>query len=260
MFRYFGSKARLAPTYQSPKYDLIVEPFAGAAGYSMYWLQERSDLRCELIDCDPLVVEMWTHLFSMDPTELWHHPDPVQGERTDDITYLIATAGAFEWQTFAKHRSVKVTEWMARDFPGRKQICANTLARVRGRVDVRVGDYTDAPDVAATWFIDPPYQLDGSWYDSGNALDFPAIGEWAQTRRGQTIVCESQGATWMPFKPHRANRTVIDTQSIEVVWYSLPELTLLDLIDAHMANGPLANQEAVKPSPLSGSSIAEIAE
>ncbi len=230
MFRYFGSKARLAPTYQAPKHDLIVEPFSGAAGYSMHWLRQRSDLRCLLIDSDPLVIEMWDRLLDMDPAELWKYPKPIQGERTEDITYLISTSGAFEWQTYSKHRSVKVTEWMAANFQGVREKCADTLSKVKGRVDVKVADYSQAPDTEATWFIDPPYQLDGEWYVSGNALDFAALGQWSQERRGQVIVCESQGADWLPFEPHRANRTVENTQSIEVVWYSDPEPNLFDLV------------------------------
>jgi len=36
MFSYYGSKSKLAQHYPTPKYDTIVEPFAGAAGYSLY--------------------------------------------------------------------------------------------------------------------------------------------------------------------------------------------------------------------------------
>ena len=33
-FSFFGSKVALAKNYPQPKYDAIVEPFAGSAGYS----------------------------------------------------------------------------------------------------------------------------------------------------------------------------------------------------------------------------------
>jgi len=34
LFSYFGSKARIGNKYPKPIYDTIIEPFAGAAGYS----------------------------------------------------------------------------------------------------------------------------------------------------------------------------------------------------------------------------------
>ena len=43
------------------------------------------------------------------------------------------------------------------------------------------GDYRDAPDVAATWFVDPPYQDKGKHYPHGSAgIDFAALGDGAR--------------------------------------------------------------------------------
>lgn len=230
MFNYFGSKARLAPTYQPPKYDLIVEPFAGAAGYSMYWLQQRSDLRCLLLDSNPLVVEMWETLLSMEPTDLWNYPIPPTG-LSKDLVYLAAAVGSSEFRVRATRGDFTITPWAVQAFPGRRQLMAQTLSAVRGRVEVAQADYRNAPDAEAAWFIDPPYQLDGQWYaHNQTGLDFPALGEWCRSRRGQVIVCESIGADWMDFTPHCSNSTMAQTTSIEVVWYSHPEPTLLDLM------------------------------
>ena len=83
------------------------------------------------------------------------------------------------------------------------------------------GDYTDAPDGPATWFIDPPYEIKGAYYVHGSdAIDFPALGEWCQSRTGQVIVCEQVGATWLPFVPFSASRSA-STQSkgvSEAIW------------------------------------------
>jgi len=34
-WRYYGGKWRAAPSYPSPRCETIIEPFAGAAGYSL---------------------------------------------------------------------------------------------------------------------------------------------------------------------------------------------------------------------------------
>lgn len=38
MWSYYGSKTKLVDLYPPPKFDKIIEPFAGTAKYSMkYW-------------------------------------------------------------------------------------------------------------------------------------------------------------------------------------------------------------------------------
>ena len=66
------------------------------------------------------------------------------------------------------------------------------------------GSYHEAPDVRATWFVDPPYVGAGTHYRcSSKAIDFDHLGAWCVDRRGQVLVCENEGATWLPFAPFR---------------------------------------------------------
>jgi hypothetical protein len=63
------------------------------------------------------------------------------------------------------------------------------------------GDYTAAPDVRATWFIDPPYQVAGSHYIHKMRPDeYAGLASWCRLREGQVIVCENAGADWLPFR------------------------------------------------------------
>ena len=72
----------------------------------------------------------------------------------------------------------------------------------------------------ATWFIDPPYQNQGRHYRHGPAdVDFPVLGEWCRTRLGQVVVCENEGADWLPFiRLAQVKTTRATSRSVEVVW------------------------------------------
>jgi len=63
------------------------------------------------------------------------------------------------------------------------------------------GDYTEAPDMVATWFIDPPYIKAGKHY-STQFSDYDDLAAWCRERKGHTMVCENVGATWLPFRPY----------------------------------------------------------
>jgi hypothetical protein len=60
------------------------------------------------------------------------------------------------------------------------------------------------PNQRATWIIDPPYQDQGKHYTCGSKyIDYNKLREWCDTRLGQVIVCESEGADWYDFRPFR---------------------------------------------------------
>lgn len=85
------------------------------------------------------------------------------------------------------------------------------------------GDYTITANLGpATWFIDPPYcKTAGDRYRWGaSALDFDALGRWCRDRDGQTIVCEAEGADWLPFRPMGGAFTRMSTRdgAGEALW------------------------------------------
>jgi hypothetical protein len=83
------------------------------------------------------------------------------------------------------------------------------------------GTYDQAPDVEATWFIDPPYEVAGNHQYGPRCqakdLDFSALGAWCQQRRGQVMVCENVGASWLPFRPF-VGMTGSHKASVEAIW------------------------------------------
>jgi hypothetical protein len=83
--------------------------------------------------------------------------------------------------------------------------------------------YEECPYIGeATWFIDPPYEKAGQHYRFGSKqIDYEALASWSRERRGQVIVCENKGATWLPFRKLADVKTTrADRRSIEVYWLS----------------------------------------
>lgn len=82
------------------------------------------------------------------------------------------------------------------------------------------GDYTAAPRIAATWFIDPPYVgRPGAHYIYGSReIDYAELGAWCRRRAGQIIVCEAEGADWLPFRDFGESLSIGARRSREVLW------------------------------------------
>jgi 16S rRNA G966 N2-methylase RsmD len=86
------------------------------------------------------------------------------------------------------------------------------------------GDYAAACTISepATWFIDPPYQKAGRHYRFGpDQIDYDELATWCLSRPGQVIVCENEGADWLPFQNlSEVKTTRAGRRSREVVWLS----------------------------------------
>jgi len=204
-FSYYGGKWRAAPRYPKPMFDTIVEPFAGSAGYALRY----PNLRIVLIDADPIIAGLWAYLIGASEAEILSLPDLAEGSTVDDLEvceearHLVGfwlnggcaaprkTPGA--WMRDGSHSAANF--WGA---PIRARI-ASQLAGIR-HWTITHGTYADAPDLEATWFVDPPYQAAGKHYRHSD-VDFPHLATWCKARRGQVMVCENVGADWGPFRP-----------------------------------------------------------
>lgn len=230
MFGYFGTKRRLAPTYPVPTHELIVEPFAGAAAYSM--LHAHHEVL--LIDADPNVISVWHYLQAATPAELELLPD-LEGNADDGYRYPITDCEdprywLMRWSAGNQHNSSPNVPGsrMAAVWPTVRARLGRNVHRVR-HWDIRLGTYTDAPDVAATWYIDPPYQHfggSGNYTVSADLLDFTELGQWCMARRGQLIVTEQEPADWLPFEVHTANLNAGGDLVTELIYTNTPPLTL----------------------------------
>ena len=81
-FGYYGGKWRDAlKHYPAPRFNTIVEPFAGSAGYSLRF----AHLDIVLCELDPVIAEVWRYLITVRPSEILAIPDVPHDGSVDDL-------------------------------------------------------------------------------------------------------------------------------------------------------------------------------
>jgi hypothetical protein len=201
-FCYFGGKWRAAPRYPAPRYQTIVEPFAGAAGYALRH-HERNVI---LYEVDEAVYGIWDYLLRTPREEVLalpvdlNHVDEMIGA-PQEAKWLVGmwlnkggTTPKLSASTWARSGIRPNSYWGTVI----RQRIADQLPHIRHWKLVNKS-FTEAPNTAATWFIDPPYEGDSGRLYRHRVKDYRALGEWCRARQGQVIVCEKAGATWLPF-------------------------------------------------------------
>lgn len=204
MFPFYGSKWNIARYYPRPDRATVVEPFAGGAGYSSF----HGVRKAVLIDKDPIIAGLWTYLTRVGVAEIMALPEmPEAGDSVDNYTLPQEAKWLIGFWLNRGSATPKKTRTAYSARTDRAQL--NWGARAKERIasqlhlveewTVREGDYEDAPDIDATWFIDPPYGDKGKYYRVPFA-DFTGLGRWCRGRRGSVIACEAKGADWLPFR------------------------------------------------------------
>jgi site-specific DNA-adenine methylase len=215
MFYYYGRKKQIAKYYPAPNFDSIIEPFAGAAAYSLYQANWKKNVI--LIEKDPKVADIWKWLIQdAQSEEILKLPNLKVGEKSSEFLHIIhaATKMAFAFKT------IKVTPVLERNWEISKRIMAANLHKVK-HWEIICGDYSCAPDIKATWFIDPPYKHSpGLGYRfSSKLLDYEALAEWAKKRKGETIFCEGELGDYLPFKPLIELKGIAGKSNKEMIYY-----------------------------------------
>lgn len=227
-WRYYGAKWRIAPRYPAPRHRTIIEPFAGAAGYSLRY----PDRDVILVEKYHVVAEIWRWLISATPDEV--RAIPCVDAVADLPAWVPQAARWFVGFTMGQarmrpalntsagllKRRVTGTRWAEGWTPSARARVSEQVSAIR-HWRVIEGDFTAAPDVAASWFVDPPYRgRPGSHYTHHSGrIDYPALARWCRARRGQTIVCEAAGADWLPFSAFGSVSGMGGAPSREAIWW-----------------------------------------
>lgn len=222
-FYYFGGKSRAAKFYPEPRYLDIIEPFAGAAGYSLRYHYKY----VTLYDVYPIICGLWDYLIRVSEEEILSLPLDVQ--HVDDLAICQEAKWLIGfWLNQATTTPRKSISAWRRNFTGRPFWGEATRKRIASQVNsirhwkILNTSYENIPDTIGTWFIDAPYQGVAGKHYRNRIEDYAKLGEWCRKRSGQVIVCEKAGADWLPFRPFHTILTNPGpkgkTHSEEVIW------------------------------------------
>lgn len=221
MWSYYGSKTDKAILYPKPIHDKIIEPFAGAAKYSL--LHFEKDIL--LVDKYPLIIDIFKWLQQCSQNDILSLPRYLPlGKSVDDINFdcqaakdfygfMISCADARPRKTAGKRKAIDRPNFT--NF-GLKRVAAD-LFKIR-HWKFACDSYENISNENCTWFIDPPYQVGGHVYPMGNKkIDFNFLGQWCRNRHGQVIACENTKADWLDFVPLAKQRGSLYTTT-EAIW------------------------------------------
>jgi hypothetical protein len=224
-FTYYGGKFRTAPFYPKPIYSTIIEPFAGSAGYSMRYY----DRKIILIEKSSILAEMWRFLIKATPEDILKIPEieymyDLPSSTPEGARYLVgfclnngSTTPCRQLSSGLRKLSglpgYKISGWSEY----RKRIISRQVLLIK-HWKIIEGDYTSVPNLEATWFVDPPYNNRVGKRYPCQVSSYEELSDWCRLRFGQVIVCEQEGAMWLPFKSFRSTKAFKNETSKEVVW------------------------------------------
>lgn len=253
----FGSKVGSAHRYPDPTHRRLIEPFAGGAGYAL--LHHTKDV--VLADVDPTIVGVWRYLIDASPERVRTLPligpeqevaelDCDEGGRLLISWALNQTATPRKrLSSWGVYHQGRACYWGHR----RREQAAVIASRVK-HWTVLNASFDSLENEKATWFIDPPY-VDGGASYAFSQVDYPTLADWCRTRRGQVMVCERVGASWLPFWPLYSAPTARRfmgnrTRCAEAIWMNEePRQTAMDFAcRGRVADPlPLPRDEGGKP-------------
>jgi hypothetical protein len=183
----------------------LVEPFAGAAGYACryHWLD------VHLYDIDPVIFGVWDYIIRASREDILSLPLLPVDAHIDDLPDHVCQEArwliGFWLDAGSRYPRLTFSPW-GRTHTSREKFwgeasrlsIANQVQHIK-HWRVYNQCYSNILNRTSTWFVDPPYSSSAGTRYKHSQINFSHLAEWCDTRRGQVIVCESEGADWLPF-------------------------------------------------------------
>lgn len=215
LFKWFGSKWQSAKHYPTPVHDVLIEPFAGGAGYALNYV----DKQVKIWDADFNLQLLWTWLIELATGDDIRAIPVGLPAGTDIRTLNLSSGQALLLKHWQRTNNVgdcwTISPWG--HLPG--QWTENTRARVAEEVYAikhwTFGDVYDWIDTPATWFIDPPYIYNYRYSKQLPRIDYSQLDSLVQTITPESlvIVCEAvdkktgQIPNYLPFEQSHVSVT-----------------------------------------------------
>ncbi len=84
MWSYYGSKSKMVDFYPRPKFDTLIEPFAGCAKYSLKYFEKQ----VMIVDKYKVLIDVWKYLQQATEQDILKLPRLKRGESIKDHQYL----------------------------------------------------------------------------------------------------------------------------------------------------------------------------
>lgn len=220
MFSYYGTKKKIAKHYPKPKYDTIIEPFCGAAMYSLY--DNNWQKNVILYDKYDKIYNVWKWLINATIKDIENLPDLKIGLKLDDLNISDderSLLGFYANPSSAVPKKT-VTARGEKSWTRHKKYLIDNIHKIK-HWKIYKSDFKDIDNQLATWFIDPPYQYGGQYYHSSannSKIDYNYLKDWCLSRKGEIIVCENSNSNWMDFKPLVELKGQLH-KTMEVIYY-----------------------------------------
>jgi hypothetical protein len=221
MWSYYGTKLKIVGKYPVPLQDTIIEPFAGAAQYSLKYY----DRNVILIDKYAVIIRLWKWLQQCSKQDILSLPQIELGKSIDEYhwdcdeaKWLIGFIIAAGVSSPRKHASRWRTTLRPHSQEYKKNEIADSLYKIKHWKFI-LGEYNCIDNISATWFIDPPYQKGGDQYKFNNKLiDYSKLALWSKSRKGQVIVCGNSSDTWID-SINLIRLDGVAHRTMETMWY-----------------------------------------
>ena len=219
MFSYYGGKGQKVQWYPAPRFERVIEPFCGSARYACSYYARDVWINELYVP----VYRIWKWIQQASWADVQALPDLTVGEDLRDYKQLGEDERMLLGFCVGRGRSTpgNVLTDRANQCRGAIKSLKMGLRCLVGRINhwkITNHSYARLPNLAGTWFIDPPYQFGAEHYPC-STIDYPALLRWTKQRRGEAIVCENSKNTWLPRSAVQLKSNGLRSKSTEVMYY-----------------------------------------